>query len=355
VRTDQVKLRQVLINLLSNAVKFTQSGGVSLLAKPVEEATAAPSKPQWQRLRFEVSDTGSGISPQDLDQLFQAFSQTQAGHDAQEGTGLGLAISHKFVDLMGGHLQVETEVGQGSTFSFTIPVQTVAIEEIPVAPSKRRILGLTPGQTRYRILVVDDKPTNRKLIVKLLTPLGFEVQEASNGEEAMQIWEKADPHLILMDMRMPVMDGYEATQRIKSTTKGQATVIIAFTASTLEEERSIILSAGCDDVLRKPFQELALFDLMHKHLGITYIFDSDPQQTQPSVDPIQDLVEFLASQPQSWLSQLHKAALDADTELCLQVINQRPEINPGLRQSLQEWIQQFRFDKITDLTEGLMP
>jgi CheY-like chemotaxis protein len=144
----------------------------------------------------------------------------------------------------------------------------------------RRVIGLEQGQPIYRVLIVDDKPVNRILLVKLLKPLGFEVREAENGKVALEIWEDWEPNLVLMDMRMPVMDGYEATRRIKSTLKGQATVIFAVTASALEEDRAIILSEGCDHYIRKPFRESEIFEAMEQHLGIRFIYE----KTQTAVD-----------------------------------------------------------------------
>ena len=216
---------------------------------------------QSYTLNFRVSDTGVGIASEELDKLFEAFTQTESGRESQEGTGLGLAISRQFVQLMGGDITVTSELGKGTTFNFSIQPQ-LGNEIIGETSDKRQVIALAPNQPDYKILVVDDKPINRQLLVRLLVPLGFEVREASNGQEAIVMWEAWQPHLIWMDMRMPVMDGYEATKYIKSTTQGNATAIIALTASVLEQERAIILSAGCDDFMRKPFKEqTALLDL----------------------------------------------------------------------------------------------
>ena len=156
---------------------------------------------------------------------------------------------------MGGDISVQSDVGQGSVFRFDVPCDVVAESDVRKPVPERHVVGLEPGQRIYRLLIVDDEVANRKILVKLLAPLGFEVREAANGQEAIEMWQVWEPHLIWMDMRMPVMDGHEATKRIKETTKGQATVIVALTASGLEEERNLILSEGCDDYLRKPFYE----------------------------------------------------------------------------------------------------
>ncbi|WP_371357375.1 ATP-binding protein, partial [Hydrocoleum sp. CS-953] len=208
---------------------------------------------------FEVRDTGAGIAEEEMSKLFEAFAQTETGKNSQEGTGLGLPISRKFVNLMGGDITVKSQVGKGTTFKFDIEVEVVNKQDIEIQENPRHVIALQPNQPRYKILIVDDRPINRLLLIKLLQPLGFELKEATNGKEAVDIWDNWQPHLIWMDMRMPVMDGYEATQHIKGTTKGNATAIIALTASVLEEQKAIILSAGCDDFVRKPFREATIF------------------------------------------------------------------------------------------------
>jgi predicted ATPase/signal transduction histidine kinase/CheY-like chemotaxis protein/tRNA A-37 threonylcarbamoyl transferase component Bud32 len=323
VRTDEVKLRQVLINLLNNALKFTSEGGVSvrvgmkngqsLIANGKEKAISNEQLAiSNEHLLFEVSDTGAGIAPEELDSLFEAFVQTKTGKESQEGTGLGLPISRKFVQLMGGDITVSSEVGKGTTFKFDITVSVVDATEIETKQSTRRVIALEPNQPRYRILIVDDKQDNRQLLIKLLNTLGFELKQASNGQEAVAIWDKWEPHLIWMDMRMPVMDGYEATKQIKSTTIGQATAVIAVTASVLEEERAVVLSAGCDDFVRKPFREADIFELMHKHIGVRYIYDDPtaPAAKTLSDKDIQDALnpEAFAAVPTELLASLEQAA-----------------------------------------------
>ena len=267
VRTDRLKLRQVLINLLNNAIKFTQEGSVSLRA-----STELEKNTQQTTIHFEVEDTGAGIAPEELDKIFKPFVQTKIGVEAEEGTGLDVPISYNFVQLMGGELTANSELGQGTVFRFDIPVSVVDAQEVQNQEPRSRVIALAPNQPRYRILIVDDKQTIRRLLVKLLEPVGFEIAEASNGQEALEIWERWQPHLIWMDMRMPVMDGYEATKQIKSQLQDQETVIIAITASALEEERAVVLSIDCDDFVRKPFPESIIFEKMAQHLGVRYLY-----------------------------------------------------------------------------------
>ncbi len=349
IYTDEVKLRQTLINLLSNAIKFTAEGQIKL-----NVFLGDRENQDVFHLHFSVRDTGVGIAAEEISKLFDAFSQAQAGKEMQEGTGLGLAISRKFVQLMGGDITVESELGQGTTFQFYIQVKlgqkiiNKSTEEHP------RVLALAPDQPIYKILAVDDKPINRQLLIKLLTPLGFEVKEASNGQEAIAIWDEWEPHLIWMDMRMPVMDGYEATKHIKSTTKGNATAVIALTASVLEEEKAIVLSAGCDDFLRKPFTERTIFDALSKHLGVQYIFaETDPPVLE------QELQSILASpqltcMPQEWIAQLYEAALEANTNLVLELVKEIPVTETLLAQALAKLARQFEFEQLVNLAEPLI-
>ncbi len=311
VIADESKLRQILMNLLGNATKFTEKGGIALRCCLSEERPEKNSELDEQLLLlFEVEDTGPGIPPEDQETIFMPFVQADAGQQLTEGTGLGLSISQQFSQLMGGQLTIESQIGEGSIFRLLLPVVVAdALETLQVEP-KRVVSGLTPGQPTYRLLVVDDNAANRLLLVRLLEPLGFEVKEAGDGREAIEIWDSWSPHLIWMDMRMPGMDGYEATRQIKSTTKGQATVIIALTASALEEDREIILSEGCDDYVRKPFREEELFDTLYQYLGVTFTYE-DIAPTVPELTAV-DIPEFvtqLLELPSDWRQELRQTTL----------------------------------------------
>ena len=354
IRSDRIKLRQVLINLINNGIKFTVVGGVSLLARAVENKVTAEKKQLGDRLdafelEFEVKDSGAGIDPQEIDGIFEAFVQTKAGQESQEGTGLGLPISRSFVELMGGKISVESEVGRGSTFKFWIPCSLADATEIETQAQGRRVIGLEPGQILWKILVVDDKWNNRQVLVKLLSPLGFEVREASNGQEAIELFESYCPHFIWMDVRMPVMDGYEATKRIKATAKGEKTAIVALTASSLEEERAVMISAGCDDFVRKPFQEADIFDTMNKHLGVRYIYEDfsmAPEAATGSAGGSAIAPDALASLPRQWLANLKQAILNVDLDKIATVIEQIRSRDSGLADALQKNIDTFDYDKI---------
>jgi signal transduction histidine kinase len=363
VNGDETKLRQVLINLINNGIKFTDFGNVIL---NVTSKTLSTDNDNLEKtnnseeipfpdclLSFTVEDTGVGISQKELDYIFEAFTQTETGRNSQEGTGLGLTISQKFVNLMGGTIKAKSKIGKGTIFSFQIKVKIVDSAEDEIPKETRQVIGLKSGQPQYKILIVDDRPTNRLLMIKLLQPFGFELKEAANGQEAISIWEDWQPHLIWMDMRMPIMDGYEATQYIKSTVKGNATAIIALTASVLEEEKAIVLSAGCDDFIRKPFKESVIFETMAKHLGIEYIYEKN-EKNQPKIDNDYKLnSESLKIMPNDWIQKLNQAAIELDDELILNLIEEIPRENKLLAEALSKLVNQFRLDKIRILTESM--
>jgi signal transduction histidine kinase/CheY-like chemotaxis protein len=358
VRADEVKLRQVLINLLSNAIKFTKEGQVLLRvsagsghwgqALDAVQPSALPSP----LLAFEISDTGPGIAPDELETLFEAFVQTQTGKQTQEGTGLGLPISRKFVQLMGGEMSVRSQVGKGTTFTFDIQVSAVEAKDIAAKQPTRRAIALESKQQSYRLLIVDDKSDNRQLLVELLTPLGFELRQASNGQEAIAIWQDWEPHLIWMDLRMPVMDGYEATQRIKSTALGQTTIIIALTATTLAEERVAALEIGCDDYICKPFRESEVFEAIAKHIGVRYVYDEQTSfQDSTNNDALVLTCEALAVLPEDWLISFHQATIEGDLDLMLTLIAQIHAQNEPLANALANLADNLHFEELLALTQ----
>ena len=364
ITTDEGKLRQVLINLLGNAIKFTEEGGVTLRVKSENfgaiaetvDATAnnAPGLPL--RLHFEVEDTGPGIAVEERDKLFAAFGQTETGRKSQQGTGLGLPISQKFVQLMGGDMQVRSTLHQGSVFSFDIQIAIADMAAVKIHAPSRRVVGIAPGQPTYRILVVEDRVENRILLTKLLRSVGFEVREAENGQEAINLWQRWRPHLIWMDMRMPVMDGYEATQQIKSCMKGKTTVVIALTASAFEEDRAAVLSAGCDDFMRKPFREQTLFDRMARHLGVRYIYEATNEAENLAEDSVElrseeQLVADLAQMPADWIERLRQAAAECSDDAIAQLVEELPPTSSCLAKVLKTFANDFLFDNVMELIE----
>ncbi|HAZ48894.1 MAG TPA: hybrid sensor histidine kinase/response regulator [Cyanobacteria bacterium UBA11371] len=359
INGDENKLRQVLLNLLGNALKFTQEGSIILRVKVGEKQAVTPQ--DTINLLFEVEDTGPGINAEEMELLFEAFMQAKNSQKSQAGAGLGLAISRKFVNLMGGDITVDSVVGKGSTFRFNIEASLAQASDLPQQSSRWRITGLAPDQAAYRLLIVEDNWENSLLLLKLLSSLGFEVKEAKNGLEAIALWESWNPDLILMDMRMPVMNGYEATRRIKATAKGQATVIIAVTSSAFEEDRSEILSIGCDDFVRKPFQEEIIFAKLAEHLGVRYLYQENTanssaikQPTEPAnIDSLTP--NSLKVMPKEWIAKLYDAASMCRDDLILELINQIPQTDTDMAKALGELNYNFQFEEIMHLTEFASP
>ena len=368
IKTDEKKLRVCLINLLGNAIKFTLDGGriwlrVSLESKQqLAELEIYPNSTSGEPflIVFEVEDTGVGIAAAEIDTLFDAFVQTEAGRNAADGTGLGLTITKKYVHIMGGDIGFTSVLGEGTSFKFNIRVFPATLSEITV-PTLQRAIGLEADQPIYRILAIDDNQENRRLLVKMLQPIGFEVREAENGHQGVEIWESWQPHLIWLDTRMPVMDGFEAVRQIRAKEKQtqRRTVIIALTASTFEERKGEIIAAGCDDFVRKPFQEQILFDKMACYLGVRYIYQELPQlpvgglgRYFVSEKPDSFFAGLLAQMPQSWLQELYEAANDVNEELAIEIVDRIWESHPTLAHALKDLLTDYRLDKIMDLTHS---
>ncbi|MGQ4646898.1 response regulator [Lyngbya aestuarii] len=360
MHADEGKLREILTNILSNGIKFTQEGSVILRVKvepkkPKDVSIANTPYPITHRLYFEVEDTGPGIACEEIHKLFTAFGQTQTGQNSQQGTGLGLAISKKFVQLMEGDIRVSSVLGQGTKFTFNIPITIAETTKSQIKKESRQVIELAPDQPEYRILAVDDSPDNRLLLTKLLTSVGFCVASAENGQQAVELWSNYSPHLIFMDMRMPVMDGYEATRRIKAHPQGQATVIIALTASAFEENRSTVLSAGCDDFLRKPFRQEELWEKIAQHLGVRYLYenlvveDKNYLSDAGSIEVAQSLNAHLSGMPREWVKEVNEAALKCLDHKILRLCEQIPEVHAPLANALRNWANNFLFDQVIEL------
>jgi PAS domain S-box-containing protein len=347
VLTDEAKLRQILTNLLGNAIKFTPSGGVTLTvnlqARPVSG------------LIFKVRDTGVGILPEDLEAIFKPFIQSAAQNKPREGTGLGLTISREFAKVLGGELTVTSEgvPGRGSVFTLCVPLPGVVAVEPPVEQKQAplRALHLQSGEPAYRILVAEDRLESSMLLTAFLTQLGFEVRLAVNGREAVDIWQAWQPHLIWMDLRMPVMDGHEATIRIRSACQHNpqalSPAIIALSASAFEETRAQILAAGCNDYLRKPFRENEIVEVLEKYLGAHFIYEEthggEVQKLAVELKPF-ELSESLRS-------DLRQAAIQADLPNLRELIKKVYAQNKALAEQLLTWANVYLYDKIVQLLD----
>jgi signal transduction histidine kinase/CheY-like chemotaxis protein len=334
VEGDGPHLKQVLINLLGNAVKYTEQGQLALRVSQ-----------RNGEINFEVSDTGPGISEQDQARIFQPFYQTQGGIAKGEGTGLGLAISQEYTKMMKGRLEVKSQPGQGSTFMLSLPLPAVHAPALQ-APA-RTIIGLEAGQEEIRILIVDDKEDNRELVMQLLEPTGFVLRTANDGQQAIASFIEWQPQLIWMDMRMPVMDGYQATQQIRNLPGGDKVKIVALTASAFEEERQKIIESGCDDMVRKPLEEASLFSVMGTLLGLPYRYAEPAANKQTS--SVQHLDLSVLSQAQ--IAALKTAAEHLDFDKMRQMVSVLKNTHPKLAARMEEIVQGFRFDQIAALCD----
>ena len=341
VSADEVKLKQVLLNLLSNALKFTNQGCITIKASCINE--------KRNRIHFEIEDTGLGIAEEELEMLFVAFTQTATGRGANEGTGLGLVISREFVELMGGKLNVLSEVNKGTVFFFDIDIEVIQKADIKVEVLNKRIISLEPGQPSYRILVADDNEVNRHLLISLLRPLGFDLKEAKDGQEAVDIWREWQPHLIWMDMRMPVMDGYTATKIIRLEPRGQSTKILALTASTLEEEKTMVLAVGCNDYYRKPFKGDKILEAMRHHIGVEYAYEEIEKSASKTT-----LVDTLTSEalntiPKELLTKLEKLSIQGNMIEVNRLIEEISTYDESIAQALTELADSFKYPEIAKI------
>ncbi len=399
VQTDEGKLRQVLLNLLGNAIKFTSHGSVTLRVKseqvsdvgagftnnqttktdnlaqpaPKGENVNSNSPITNYRLCFEVEDTGPGIAAEEIHLLFEPFGQTTTGRKSGQGTGLGLPISQKYVTLMGGNIQVSSTPGKGSLFAFDIQISLADTALVQTTGSQQKVLSLASNQPEYRILVVDDIWESRLLLVKILTSIGFSVSEAGNGQEAVSAWENWQPHLIFMDMRMPILDGYEATKQIRIKEQKQAklssiindnlpsnrTVIFALTASAFEEQRQKILAVGCDDFIRKPLQTAILFEKIRQYLGVKYDYEQETSGRETQTNQVSkflseaDYERSLSQMPLEWVKKVYEAASECCDDIILELIEEIPPAQADLANALTDLIENFQFKKIIQFTKNL--
>ncbi len=343
---DVGKLRQVLINLLGNAVKFTQEGGVALRVKVKQGKDSA------LRLVTEVEDTGAGIAAEDLAKVFDYFEQVGNSAAAERGTGLGLAISREFVRLMGGDIKVSSELNKGSVFRFEIDAREVVDQQVKSKSPARRLIGLKPGQPAFRILVVDDKEENRQFLREMLQTIGFTTREATNGLEAIKVFEEWQPDLILMDVRMPVMSGYEAIHQIKATEKGRRTPIIAVSASVLDDSREKARETGADDFIPKPYKQDELFEKIGALLRVDYVYAEPEGEAAAHREPTAALSltpASLANLPPEVVTEMRKAAAGGYQDRLLLLIDEVAAQDEPLARGLRNLAVGFEYEKLADL------
>ncbi|BAP55333.1 signal transduction histidine kinase [Thioploca ingrica] len=347
VHADEKRLRQILLNLLSNAVKFTQQGQVSLKVIYGNH-----------RAGFEVEDTGEGISAVDRETIFLPFRQLSQQNHLIEGTGLGLSISKHLVEMMDGQLYVESILGQGSLFWFEIKLPEVqAISKPPRSNSptvigyRRRIDKIqTDADTKdkpFTLLIVDDKWANRQVLVNLLTELGFQVLEADNGQEALELAHKNQPDLIITDLMMPTMDGFELTRQIRQTTSLQTTVVIAASASVFEHHRRQSIQAGCSEFIAKPINTQVVLDLLSHYLLLDWIYE-EPTPTIPVTTAITPAIKPSAAQMATLFKLVMTGKVQKIIEYTTQLEQQDPSLSP-FAQEVRYLAKNFEMNKLRAL------
>ena len=348
VDADAGKLRQILINLLGNAVKFTSEGVIILRAA----TELLPETPERCEIVVEVEDTGPGIEPERQENIFEPFEQKQ-GVSAQTGSGLGLSICKNFTDLMEGSIEVESEAGKGTLFRVRLPAGIVEAADLKTpVETKPHVIGLAPGQKTRRILIADDNRENRLLLNTLLEYVGFSILEAENGKEALEAFEKETPDFIWMDMRMPVMDGYEAARRIRRLPGGDKLPIIAITASAFRSQQPDILAAGCDDIVFKPYREHEIFEVMSRFLGVEYVYE-EPEVAAVPTGAAELTAAMLAELSPELLQDLDKTTLVANREVILEVVERIAEHDSVAAESLRALVQNFEIERIREIIAEL--
>jgi len=348
IKADEKRLRQVLINLLGNAIKFTEQGSVTLAVKVLEH-----SRGDRLPLKFQVSDTGVGIAPEDLHRLFQVFEQVGDRRKQADGTGLGLAISQKIVQLMGGKIEVTSQLGSGTQFFFTVEVPVV--EDWVEQRSKidqENIIGYAGD--RRKILIIDDRSENRAVLIGLLEPWGFEITEAENGLEGLEKMHQEEPHLVIVDLVMPVMDGFQFLHTLREESRFQESKVIVSSASVAHADRQMALEAGGNDFLPKPVDMKALIKCLAEHLQLQWILEQHEPERTPN--PTEEKTEIILPSTQD-LKELLEIAQQGDSrgirnkiEHLIATDNCYQEFaNPILKLA-----KQFKIEEIEDLLQNYL-
>ncbi|MDD1619840.1 MAG: PocR ligand-binding domain-containing protein [Methylococcaceae bacterium] len=343
IKGDEARIRQILVNLVGNAVKFTRQGRVIIRLSTQQK--------DWLHLLIEIEDSGPGISSENLKRLFKPFVQLAEGGE-QKGTGLGLTITRQFVELMGGTISVESTLGKGSLFRVELPVELADVVNVPKPETKtqREIVGLAPGQPCYRILIAEDQHENRLLLNRLMTGAGLEVKLAENGEQCVKLFQDWRPDLIWMDKQMPLMDGIEATQRIRGLPGGDKVKIVAVTASAFKEEQQEMLDAGMDDFVRKPYRFDEIYECLSRQLGVQYIYADAQPTAEVATEPL--TAEMLLVLPADLQSELRDALESLEVELIISAIGKVATYDISLYKTLSRLAENFDYPTILNVLQG---
>jgi PAS domain S-box-containing protein len=344
VRVDDKRLRQVLLNLLGNAVKFTDTGQIVLR---VQRDDSASSDASMVRLRFEVEDTGIGMTPEQTQRIFHPFEQVADVERRRGGAGLGLAISQQLVRLMGANIHVRSELGKGRVFGFELDVPIAAGQ--PEAPSAQRVAGYTGA--RRKILVVDDVAQSRMMLMDFLTTLEFSVAAATNGQDAIDEAQRTRPDLILMDIMMPVMDGLEATRRIRCIPGLARTPVLIASASATAGDEARSLAAGANAFLPKPIDEDSLLKALAEILHVEWIYGERAEERTPA--PTETTGAMVVPPPEE-MNVLHRLALAGNMRGIRERAKHLAALDPryaGFARRLQTLAERFESEALLALVE----
>ncbi|GAB4312777.1 MAG: hypothetical protein Kow0091_19450 [Geminocystis sp.] len=348
VRLDERKLKQVLINLLHNAIKFTHKVQISLKIQSIKDNKNI----EKTNLLFIVKDTGVGITPEELKIIFKPFEQTQLGIKSNQGNGLGLSISKKLVKLMGGNLQVKSSLNQGSSFYFQIPATIIKKNKNITKHSFDDRLNLKPSPEKNKILIVEDIEINRQFLIKLLSPMSFNIYIAEDGEKALDLWEKHLPDLILMDVQIPILNGLEVTQIIREKKNLPQPKIIIVSASAFANDVEKATCQGCDDFVMKPIIENILLSKIAQHLGIELSTKISTNEERETLEEKEKLIKSnLQKMPSDWVKKLNKAAKELNRDKISSLLQLIPSEYDPLARILNKMIKEYDFEQIIRLTQ----
>jgi CheY-like chemotaxis protein len=343
IKTDRQHLKQILINLIGNAIKFTNTGDIilSVREKILDEKLF---------LVLEVEDQGVGIEKQDLSTIFVAFGQVNDDSN-QKGTGLGLTISKQYAELLGGSISVESEIGVGSKFTVQIPLITSDnADSLQVSSEFANVVSIAQGQPDFRILIIEDQIENWLLLERIHEKVGLQVQIAENGLLGLEKFKKWQPHLIWMDVRMPIMDGLEATKEIRKLENGKDVKIIGLSAHVFKDEMQNIISVGMDSFIKKPYQFYEIYECLNEQLRIKFIFsDTDKKAEQNLLTP-----DMLKNIDTKTLEALSAAIKNLNNEQIDSAISQIQEIDADVAKVLQSYTRNLKFTEIYRLINSTL-
>jgi len=344
VRVDATKLRQILLNLLGNAIKFTRQGSITL------EAEGGPAGDRAARVELAVRDTGIGIAPEDQQRIFEPFTQVVT-HATASGTGLGLAITRRYLDMMGSDLTVESIPGAGSTFRFALDLP-LADEPATAPAAKGAVIGLAAADRGKRILIAEDDPDARRLLAQLLAPLGFAIAEAADGVDAIARAASFCPDLIIMDWRMPELDGLAAVRRIRASQGKNPLPILMCTANALEEQRCEAMAAGISGFLAKPVRQDDLYAALETHLRLCFRRESAEESGVAALAGSACDTMEIAALTDEMRRALREAVEELNTGKIGAVLARIESGHPRLARHVARMAENFRFQEILDLLQA---